>query len=321
MLYPLLVLFFFGTAFLYFRVAKKYGILDVPNHRSAHQRLTIRGIGLLFPVAVLAYFLLSGFQYPYFVLGLCFVGVVSFIDDVRPLANRYRIAVQFISVGLLLFELFLYHSFIGLAVTILLLIVSVGIMNAYNFMDGINGMTGLYSLLLIAFLYYINCNLIEFMDGQLMLSLGLSLGVFLFYNFRKKAVGFCGDVGSVSIAFVLIFCLGMLMLKTDDLKYIFLLSVYGVDTIYTLLYRLQKKENIFEAHKCHFYQILVHEYKYSHLIVSLHYGIVQFALNLWILKFEMITIFFYLPFISLIIFLHKVRQQKGLALRKFFNTK
>lgn len=314
MLYSVLALFFFALALLYFRIAKKYNILDVPNHRSAHQRVTIRGIGVLFPLAVLVYFFLSGFQYVYFVLGLGLVGVVSFIDDIRPLPNRYRIAVQFISVGLLLYELFLYHSFLGVAVSLLLLIVGVGIMNAYNFMDGINGITGLYSLLLIASLYYINSNFTAFVDEQLLLIVGISLGVFLFYNFRKKAVGFCGDVGSVSIAFVLIFCLGKLMLKTGEWKYIFLLSVYGIDTIYTLVFRLLRRENIFKAHKLHFFQVMVHQYCWSHLQVSVLFVVVQLLINVSVLQFDLRQVWFYIPLVAVLLTVHIFRFRKNVAI-------
>lgn len=312
--YLLLTVTFFIAELLYFRIAKRYGILDVPNHRSAHQKSTIRGIGILFPIAVLAFFFISGFQYSYFVLGLLLISTVSFIDDVRPLPNRYRIAVQFVSVGLLQYELFLYHDFVGIALMLLMLIISVGIINAYNFMDGINGITGLYSLLVVVTLYYINNNVISFIDEQLLLIVGIGICVFLFFNFRKKAVGFCGDVGSVSIAFIVIFCLGMLMLKSGEWKYIFLLSVYGIDTIYTLIYRLLKRENIFKAHKLHFFQVLVHQYKWSHLQVSTLFVVVQLFINISVLAFDLGSVFFYIPLVVVLFMVHFFRFRKGIAI-------
>jgi UDP-N-acetylmuramyl pentapeptide phosphotransferase/UDP-N-acetylglucosamine-1-phosphate transferase len=312
--YFLLTCLFFLTALLYFRIAKRCGILDVPNERSAHQKVTIRGIGVLFPVAVFAYFFIGGFQYPYFVLGLLLVSTVSFIDDMRPLPNRYRILVQFMSVGLLLFELFRYHDFVGFLALTVVFIVSVGIINAYNFMDGINGITGTYSLLVMATLYYVNNNVTSFINEQLLVIVGLSICVFLFFNFRKKAVGFCGDVGSVSIAFIVIFCIGMLILKSGEWKYIFLLSAYGIDTIYTLIYRLLKRENIFKAHKLHFFQLLVHESNWSHLQVSLLFVVVQLLVNVVVVSYNLNSLIFYIPIIAILLLVHVYRFKKEVAI-------
>lgn len=312
--YLLLTLTFFTAELLYFRIAKKYSIVDVPNHRSAHQESTIRGIGILFPITVLAFFLISGFQYPYFVLGLLLISTVSFVDDVHSLPNRYRIMVQFVSVGLLLYQLFDFYGFVGFIALPILFILSVGIINAYNFMDGINGITGLYSLLVIGTLYFINYNVISFIDEQLLLIVGISVCVFLFFNFRKKAVGFCGDVGSVSIAFIVIFCLGMLLLKSGEWKYIFLLTVYGIDTIYTILYRLKIGQNIFKAHKLHFFQLLVHEYKWTHLQVSVVFVFAQLLVNITILNYPPDSPFVYIPIFLLILLVHFLRSKKSLSI-------
>jgi UDP-N-acetylmuramyl pentapeptide phosphotransferase/UDP-N-acetylglucosamine-1-phosphate transferase len=312
--YFLLICLFFLTELLYFRIAKKCCILDIPNERSAHQKVTIRGIGVLFPFAALAYFLISGLQYPYFVLGLLLISAVSFIDDMRPLPNRYRIIVQFMSVGLLLFELFRYHDFVGFLTLTVVFIVSVGIINAYNFMDGINGITGTYSLLVMVTLYYVNNNVTSFIDEQLLVIVGLSICVFLFFNFRKKAVGFCGDVGSVSIAFIVIFCIGMLILKSGEWKYIFLLSAYGIDTIYTLIYRLLKRENIFKAHKLHFFQLLVHESNWSHLQVSLLFVVVQLLVNVVVVSYNLNSLIFYIPIIATLLLAHVYRFSKRVAI-------
>lgn len=314
MLYFILVLIFFLIELFYFRIAKKYEIIDVPNHRSAHQQVTIRGIGILFPIAAIAFFFISGFQYLYFVLGLLLISTVSFMDDIRPLPNRYRIIVHFLSVGLLLFELFNFNNFLGFIALPILFIVSVGIINAYNFMDGINGITGLYSLVLIATLHYINTTATQFLDERLMLIVGLSLIVFLFYNFRKKAIGFCGDVGSVSLAFIIIFCIGMLMLKSGEWKYIFLLSVYGIDTIYTILYRLKIGQNIFKAHKLHFFQLLVHEYKWTHLQVSVVFAFAQLMINIIIINYLHNSFVFYIPIVLLILLVHYFRSKKSISL-------
>lgn len=314
MLYFILVLIFFLIEFIYFRIAKKYNILDVPNERSAHQNTTIRGIGMVFLVAVLGYFVLSKFQYPYFIVGVLLIGGISFLDDIKPLPNRYRILVQFISVGLLFVEVSQKYDIPPIWLLVPLVIVSVGIINAYNFMDGINGITGAYSLLAIGTLAYINTSIIPFIDEQFLIIISLSILVFLFFNFRTRAVGFCGDVGSVSMAFIVMFCLFSLVFTTNNWKYIFLLTAYGIDTIYTLIYRLTKRENIFKAHKLHFFQLLVHEYGWSHLGVSTLFVAVQLVINAFVIYYELTDWQFYIPMIITLFTVHYFRFNKGVAI-------
>ena len=172
------------------------------------------------------------------------------------------------------------------------IVLVIGTINAYNFMDGINGITGLYSLVLIASLYYINQFLFNIAPQALFVFVGLSLLVFLYFNFRKRARCFAGDVGSVSIAFIVIFLLGQLIVQSGNLGYILLLLVYGLDAVTTIVFRLIRRENIFEAHRSHFYRYLVNEKKISHLYVSAGYGAVQLVINLIVLKLAYVSTLF-----------------------------
>ncbi|MDB5240038.1 MAG: hypothetical protein JWP57_663, partial [Spirosoma sp.] len=125
---------------VYLRMARQFGIVDRPNDRSSHTDLTtVRGGGILFYAAQLGAFFYSNFAYPYFFAGLTLVAAVSFLDDLRPLPGRYRMGAQFAGMALLLSEMGLISSQIWVMGA--LLVVCVGILNAYNFMDGINGMT------------------------------------------------------------------------------------------------------------------------------------------------------------------------------------
>ena len=108
--------------------------------------------------------------------------------------------------------------------------------------------------------------------------------VFLFFNFRQKAACFAGDVGSVTIAFWIISLLLKLIFISGDWKYLLFLSVYGVDTILTIIHRLFLKQNIFKAHRLHFYQILANERKKPHLVVTSIYAIVQLLINLFVVS-------------------------------------
>ena len=243
----------------------------------------------------------------WFMLGLLLITIVSFIDDLKTVSRSVRFAVHFVAVMLMLYQLQSFHadgifwkclfynhaniqsfhllqSFhpFGIYWIIISLIVCIGIINAYNFMDGINGITGGYSLAVLAGLWMANNDVIGFVDNRLIYSVAIALMVFNVYNFRVKARCFAGDVGSVSIAFILIFLLGKLILTSGNLMYLFFLTLYGVDSVLTIIHRIYLKENIFDAHRKHFYQILANEGGVSQLKISIGYTITQTLINIMI---------------------------------------
>ena len=280
MLYLIYLLVLISLLLLYFKLADHYGIIDKPNHRSSHSRITIRGGGIIFPIALLIHSFISGFEYPLFTIGIMLISLISFYDDIRPVSNKIRFFLHLVSVSLLFMEtgLFEFTPWILLISYILV----IGTINAYNFMDGINGITGLYSLLAISSLYFVNENLIVFSSSEWLIVSAISLVVFSFFNFRKKAKCFAGDVGSVSIAFIIIFFLLQLIFQTMDPKYIGFLLIYGLDSVSTIVFRLIRRENIFEAHRSHFYQYLANAKGWPHLRISILYVFLQLTVNLLI---------------------------------------
>ena len=158
------------------------------------------------------------------------------------------------------------------------LIICTGIINAYNFMDGINGITGGYSLIILIALAYINRIYVPFVEPDLIYTMLCAVLVFNFFNFRKQARCFAGDVGSVSIAFVILFLIGSLIIKTENFGWLILLAVYGVDSVLTIVHRLMLHENIGLPHRKHLYQIMVNELRIPHVVVSLVYMIVQIVI-------------------------------------------
>ena len=273
MSYLLLLISLFAAELAYFRIADHYNIIDKPNDRSSHTRITLRGGGIVFYIGILLYFILEGFQYQWFFLGLSMITIVSFADDIRPQSSKLRLLVHFTAMGLMFYQWGLYD--LPWYFTVFAFIFCTGIINAYNFMDGINGITGGYSLAVIGGLWYINTYQVAFVDNYFIYILLLSLLVFNFFNFRTKAKCFAGDVGAISIAFIILFLLGLLIIKTGDFSYIVLLAVYGVDAILTIIHRLLLKENIFVAHRKHVYQLLANELKIKHVVVSSVYMLLQ----------------------------------------------
>ena len=237
---------------LYIILAKKYHILDVPNHRSSHHESTIRGGGIIFPFALLLAYFLFDFQYGWFVSSVLILSLVSFLDDLYSLSSVLRFLVQFLGVSLLLFELDLIQSLIFLPFLIFILL---GGLNAFNFMDGINGITALYSLVLLGTLFYINQSIMFIDPGYILVPL-IGVVIFSFFNVRNKAICFAGDVGSISIAAIILFLLFKLVIHSHDLVYLLLLLVYTIDSAATIFKRKFRGENIFKPHREHLYQQL-----------------------------------------------------------------
>jgi|TARA_B100001059_G_scaffold124610_4_gene124602 UDP-GlcNAc:undecaprenyl-phosphate/decaprenyl-phosphate GlcNAc-1-phosphate transferase len=265
----------FIVMLVYLKIANRFNIVDKPNNRSSHEVVTIRGGGIVFPISILMYFVLSGFQYPIFVAAIFIISAISFVDDIKPLNTSIRLVIQFISIVLVIVQLFPDIPFLFIPLVLFILL---GGVNAYNFMDGINGITGAYSLVLLCTFCYLNQSL-SFVDNDLIVFGLLSVLLFLIFNFRTKALCFSGDVGSLSIALFVLFLLFKLIIVTGEPIYALFLMVYGIDSGFTLISRKLKGENIFEPHRTHLYQLLVHLKGYSHLSVSFLYSFIQLGIN------------------------------------------
>ena len=273
MYYVIILVLLFLTELFYFRVADKFNIIDKHNERSSHSRITLRGGGIIFYFGALAYFLTNDWEYPWFILALSLITFISFVDDIRSTSQGLRLVFHFSAMALMFYQWGLFS--LSWWWIIIALIVCTGIINAYNFMDGINGITGGYSLIILGALAYINEEMVSFAEPALIYTVLCSVVVFCFFNFRRKAKCFAGDVGSVGIAFILLFLIGKLILKTEDFSWMILLAVYGVDSVLTIIHRLMLHENIGLPHRKHMYQLMANELKIPHVVVSLVYMAVQ----------------------------------------------
>lgn len=313
-MYLLIIVLLVAAELTYFKLANHFNIIDKPNHRSSHTKVTIRGGGVVVFVGVLLFFLMFGFQYPWFMLGLALIAGVSFADDVKPQSRLLRLGVQTVAMLLVFYELNLLNEPWYFA--LVALVFFVGVINAYNFMDGINGITGGYSLVVVGSLWFINAYQVPFVDERLLYVLLLAILVFNWFNFRTKARCFAGDVGAVSMAFILVFLLGLLILKTKNLSYILLLALYGVDTILTIIHRLMLRENIFQPHRKHLFQIMANELKISHVVVSLVYMLLQALVSMGLImtsyKYEFAVVMIILFVVVYVQFMKKYyRLHKG----------
>ena len=282
---------------IYFKIADKCNIIDKPNERSSHSTIVLRGGGIIFPLSMLVWCGLHGahgdwsvvVDYLPFLIGLVLICAVSFWDDVHSLPDSVRLVVQFVSMGLAAWCMIRDSEWMALEwywlllIGIVALIVFVGATNIINFMDGINGITAGYSFAVLLPLFLLNNKGGEpFILNSLLGVVILAVLVFSFFNFRPrgKAKCFAGDVGSVGIAFIMLFAIGKLILKTNDLTWLAFLMVYGVDGVLTICHRIMLHEHLGEAHRKHAYQLMANELGMSHVVVSCIYMVLQLVISL-----------------------------------------
>jgi UDP-N-acetylmuramyl pentapeptide phosphotransferase/UDP-N-acetylglucosamine-1-phosphate transferase len=217
-------------------------------------------------------------------MGMTIISAVSFWDDVKGVNQKIRLAFHLLAMSCAFYMAGVFGMFPWWAI-VMGYIVFIGIVNAYNFMDGINGITGLYTLAVLLPMMYLNKHVVQFVSGDFIIYPMIASVVFSFFNFRKKARCFAGDVGSVGVAFWVVTLLLLLMIKTHNLIWIGFLFVYGVDTLCTILHRIYLKQNIMEAPRMHFFQVLANEYGIPHLWVSVIYFVIQLACSAVIIVF------------------------------------
>ena len=265
---------------IYFHIANRFNIIDKQNERSSHSTIVLRGGGIIFLIGAWIWSAFFGFQYPWWLMGLTLVAGVSFIDDICSLPDSLRLFVQFTAAIMAFNQLNIIHWNLWWLI-ILALIVYVGITNVINFMDGINGMTAGYSLSVLIPLILVNKGGL-FVETSLIVVIIVSVLVFCVFNFRPKgkAKCFAGDVGSIGIAFILLFILGNVIIRTQDVTYLLLLVVYGIDACLTIMHRIMLHEDLGKAHRKHAYQLMANELKIGHVKVALLYMILQLAISL-----------------------------------------
>ena len=265
---------------VYFRIADKFNIIDKPNGRSSHSTIVLRGGGIIFLIGAWVWSFFFGFEYPWFLAGLTLVAGVSFVDDIHSLPDSVRLVAQFAAAAMAFYQLGILHWEMWW-IMLIALIVYVGATNVINFMDGINGITAGYSLAVLVPLAVVNMKG-GYAEQSLITSIILASLVFCIFNFRPKgkAKCFAGDVGSIGIAFIMLFLLGNVIMKTGDITWLIFLLVYGVDGCLTILHRIMLHENLGEAHRKHAYQIMANELKIGHMKVTVLYMVMQLAVSL-----------------------------------------
>ena len=276
---------------VYFKIADKCNIIDKPNERSSHSTIVLRGGGVIFTLSIIAWAILMVAQgnsisvYLPFLCGLVMVAGISFVDDIHSLPDSVRMGVQILAVLLMFWSVELYTAICPWWLLVLIVVVAlffcVGATNIINFMDGINGITAGYAFAMLLPLLLVNRDK-GFVDESYLIVAIIGVLVFSIFNFRPKgkAKCFAGDVGSIGIAFIILFALGRLMLATKDVTWIVFFLVYGIDGSLTIFHRIMLHENLGQAHRKHAYQLMANELGMSHVVVSLLYMAIQLVVSL-----------------------------------------
>ena len=272
---------------VYFKIADHFNIVDKPNERSSHSRIVLRGGGVIFTLSIIAWAIMMAVQgvqgvqsYLPFLVGLLMVAGISFVDDIHSLPDSLRMAVQIVAFLPMFWSLGLMQWSMWWVIPIALFF-CVGATNIINFMDGINGITAGYGLAMLIPILLLNTNM-EFMEQSYLIVAIIGILVFSYFNMRPKgkAKCFAGDVGSIAIAFIILFALGKLMLATGDVTYIVFFLWYGVDGAMTIFHRIMLHENLGQAHRKHAFQLMSNELKMGHVTVTMIYTIGQLAVSL-----------------------------------------
>ncbi len=262
------------------------------NHRSSHTKPVITGAGFIFPLSYLAYAVYlvcnTGMAFPwYFFIGLTLLSVVSFIDDLEDVWFLWRLLVQIIANALMMWQvqvevqaLYMVHSATFWMAVIMMWGFSIGLLNMYNFMDGLNGMLGFLLLSSLIPMWLINNYVVHFVDNQLIYFTLIPTFIFVFYNARKQAKCFSGDVGAIAAGFVMVYMLLKLMINSHSFIYLALYTMIFIEAGLTILQRLFAGENIFQPHRIHLFQLLCNEGKRNHVLVSSFYGGIQLIIGM-----------------------------------------
>ena len=285
-IYIIIAIILLAFELVYFKIADKCNIIDKPNERSSHTTVVLRGGGIIFTLSMIVWAVLMQVQgndiigYLPFLIGLLLIAGVSFWDDVQSLPDNVRLVAQFVAMALMFWSIGIMHWSMWWMVLVGL-IICVGATNIINFMDGINGITAGYALAVLLPLLLLNGKLSFINDSYLIIAI-IGVLVFCIFNFRPKgkAKCFAGDVGSIGIAFIMLFAIGRLIVQTGDITYLILLLVYGVDGCLTIIHRIMLHENLGQAHRKHAYQLMANELKIGHVKVSLLYMALQLVISL-----------------------------------------
>jgi UDP-N-acetylmuramyl pentapeptide phosphotransferase/UDP-N-acetylglucosamine-1-phosphate transferase len=320
---------------IFYRWSLQRKFLDIPNERSSHTTPTVRGGGLIIVLICLTaytlytFFVTDNFQWSYLV-GASLVALISWLDDLNTISSGWRFLVHALSAAIVIltlghFQMFYLPFFgkinFGAAGAVVTFFWIVWMTNAYNFMDGIDGIAGMQAVTAgigwLAVGNLLGVPSMSFYGGVVAFS---SLG-FLIHNWPPAKI-FMGDVGSAFLgySFAVLPILSIHESGENAINQMFLLNIavllvwlFVFDTLFTFVRRVLNGEKVWEAHRGHVYQKLVVEglphqsvtilYGLFSALIALITGLCLINKDIWeivllfIISFQMLSLLIYLQFI------------------------
>jgi len=265
----------------------RFGVIDRPNARSSHAIPTARGGGLAFTAIVVTALAYAG-RYVgtpdpvFFGLAVATLGlaVVSFVDDLRSVGAAPRLLGQALAAVVPVFAFALSaDGDRGFALIAVAFVGCVGFTNAFNFMDGINGIAAAHAAITGSATAYLGT--LADSDARLVVGAFVVAGGafgFLPWNFPRARM-FMGDVGSATLGYVLA-SLSLLIVRDGGLHFVLPIALihlgFVLDTAVTFGRRLARRERVWDAHREHFYQRLVRSGS-THVSVTAAYSLLTLA--------------------------------------------
>lgn len=332
---PLLyILTFIGMMILesiYIPLARRFHIGMHTAARRSARNFTPAGGGIIFPVAAAVFAATNPAtaSQPFFsaiLLGALILSCISFVDDVHSLPPVARLIIQFVVTGTI-FSYFLRPDMLD--IYLIMVVSCVGLINAFNFLDGINGMLTLYAaVVIVTMIVAINtgeplhmpaCGLLAGFSTvgctRLLCLILTSHAAFALFNFRTKALVYSGDVGSIFTGFVITAVLASICIGLRSMAPVAFVAVFAVDSALTIIHRLFEGEQIMQPHRRHLYQYFAHNLGKPHTAVSMTYAAVQAFINVgyFIIPQQqrlVYTLIVYLILISLYFWLHSYKKHQ-----------
>ena len=262
-------------------IGRKYRLGPAVSPRSMHRQFTPTGGGIVWVVAALIGIVIlwnwaqTGTWIFFF--GIIFLAIISYIDDIHPLPPVPRLISQIIVMTLTFKQLFYPQA---IDIYLIVIFCGVGIINAINFLDGICGMLALYGIVITGSLIYaLSLHSTPSTEYFLPLLIIVLIGQAIFAVFNLRDTVFAGDLGSITLGYILVSATITLILATRDGSYIVFFSVCIFDTGLTTLHRLFSGYSILQPHRTNIYQLLTIQYKLPQVVVSIIYALLQMLIN------------------------------------------
>lgn len=311
--------------------APHFGLIDIPNNRSIHQKQTPRAAGLGFFLAVASVFpffhLDIVLSYPWTFVAIIVIFLIGILDDHHDTSANTKFLIIILATVFLYFDgivicnvgtFFGYPLALGWFALPFTIFAVVGFTNALNLIDGLDGLAATVSLVILGALFwvgYVNDDSFITVISSVFIA---TLLAFLIYNWHPASI-FMGDSGSLILGFVIALLAVKSLAYLPAVSILFVAAVPILDTVIVMVRRKIRGRSMFSADRCHIHHILRHFFAEDTRKTVLFLGVLQVVYSLTGLQLQkgadtgVVLVLFILNSIMLYMFLAAMikRQQRS----------